>query len=290
MANCPKCGHKLHLYNISQFCPTCGVNLCFYGFEERFYHEAKLAELTQAGVHIKIRRLKAAFIGSKLTILRLVAMLLPLVSLLLPTVTATICLPFKTETVPLSALGLYNAFSGKDLTYILDMTASDFTGTVFAGFEKTMLFYLAPVLLAVLVLLSSILCFISYKNMQKITCILAALGMGASAVVEVIARQFVAGCSGTVLHAVNGYGMFLTGAMFAFAFVINLLLWIKGIPVEYGEGMLERTEIYKKVKKGEIDLDSLPQPVVETAATRAIEEEIAKQGDSFNQAHKEVRV
>ena len=64
MANCPKCGHKLRLTDLSQFCPACGVNMRFVNFEENFYREAKYAELAQAQVRVKFRRFKGAFIGS----------------------------------------------------------------------------------------------------------------------------------------------------------------------------------------------------------------------------------
>ena len=288
MAQCPKCGHKLHLYNVSQFCPGCGVNLRFYGFEENFYREAKLAELSQAGVHIKIRRLAAAFLGTNLCIARLCVMLLPAVALLLPAATAVILLPFKSEAVPLSALGLYNAFSGDDLSYILDMRSSVFCGDTFGALFRTMCLYAVPALFAVLVLLTSILCFISYKNMQKITCVLAALGFGSCAAAEVFVLRFVSACKDSLLlQAKNGFGLLVAAAMFIAVFIVNLLLWRKGIPVEYDEGMLERNEIYHKVKRGEINPDDLPQPVVETAATRAIDEEIEKQTREFNEKHTE---
>ena len=77
MAKCPKCNARLHIYNVSQFCPKCGTNMRYVNFEENFLREAKIAELTQATVHVKVRRLKAAFVGGKLQILRLVFMLLP---------------------------------------------------------------------------------------------------------------------------------------------------------------------------------------------------------------------
>ena len=76
MANCPKCGKHLHFYNVSQFCPECGTNMNFYGFVDNFYREAKLAELSQAKVHVMIKHIKAAYIGSKLAIARLIVCLL----------------------------------------------------------------------------------------------------------------------------------------------------------------------------------------------------------------------
>ena len=68
MAVCPKCNRKLGLFDWSQNCPHCGVNMRFYNFEETFYREAKTAELSAAKVSIKIKRLKGAFIGGALPI------------------------------------------------------------------------------------------------------------------------------------------------------------------------------------------------------------------------------
>ena len=64
MAKCPKCGRKLRILDVSQFCPGCGVNMRFYNFEENFIREAKLAELSQAGLKVKLRNLKYSFSGS----------------------------------------------------------------------------------------------------------------------------------------------------------------------------------------------------------------------------------
>ncbi len=81
-------------------------------------------------------------------------------------------------------------------------------------------------------------------------------------------------------------GPFALLAGFAFVFVINLLLVKKGIPVEHAEGSLERAEIYKKYKRGEISLDDLPQPVVETEETRKIEAEIRKAQEDLAEAER----
>ena len=94
MAHCPSCGHKLKLTDLSQFCPACGVNMRFVGFEENFYREAKYAELAQANVKAKFKRFKAAFIGSRLTIARLCVSVLPVLALLVPAGYISILLPF----------------------------------------------------------------------------------------------------------------------------------------------------------------------------------------------------
>lgn len=285
MANCPKCGRHLKITDISQFCPGCGVNMRFYGFEENFYREAKLAELSQAGYHVKIRNLKAAFIGSKLTILRLIVMILPAVALLIPAGSYSFALPLKNVTVDFGIMGLVGLFTGSDLGYIGSMKNSSLFGYQFSALQLAVFAFVAVAVFAVLVLLLSILCFISYKNMQKIICAAAAAGIVCSAAAAVIIFSLSKKCGGSFISAKGGVGLFIVMLMFAAVFVVNFLLVKKGIPVEYDEGMLERVAIYKKVKAGEIELDSLPQPVVETEETRKIDEEIAKEEEAYRQKH-----
>ena len=287
MAHCPKCGKHLKIYNVSQFCPKCGVNLRFYEFEKTFYREAKYAELSNAAVHVKIRRLKAAFIGSRLTVMRLVAAVFPLAALLVPAAVISLYLPFFSEKFALSGLGLYGAFSSGSLMYLIDMNSSSPGGETYGVFFKALILYAAAVLIAVIILLLTLLCFISVKNMQKITAITAGAGLVFSVVSFFILNNAISNwdkctlVSAETLQAKSGFGFLVLALAFAIVFVINLLLWIKGIPVEYDEGMEERLEIYRKVKKGEVDLDSLPQPVVETEETRKIDEEIAGEEENL---------
>ena len=291
MAHCPKCGTKLKLTDISQFCPKCGVNMRFVNFEENFYKEAKIAELSQANMHVKVRRLKASFIGSKLAIARLVVMILPLVSLLVPFGSFSLNLPYKAQTYQFSALGIYGLFNEGGLDYILGMTMSDQYGAAFTALRNALFAFAAVAVIAVLIFFVSVLCFISIRNMQKINVVLSVLGVIACAVSVVMIRQLVNMTSrnnlefGKLLSGKVGFGFLVCIAAFAAVFIVNLLLWRKGIPVEYDEGMLERVEIYKKVKAGEVDIDSLPQPIVETAETRKIDEEIAKEEASFKKKH-----
>lgn len=276
MANCPKCGKHLHIYNVSQFCPECGTNMNFYGFVDRFYREAKMSELSMASVHVKIKHIKAAYIGSKLAIARLCVCLLPAVAFLIPAGWFSFCIPFVDGKYDFSGLGIFNLFSAGGLDYIMGMTGSSLAGAEFRALLTAMGAYALTALMAVLVLLMSLLCLISYKNMQKVIAVTSAVGIVDAAVSAILYAQFVSGLKSGLIEGGNRFGVIAVILMFAVVFVINLLLWKKGIPVEYGEGMLERTEIYKKVKKGEINIDDLPQPVIETEETRKIEEEIKK--------------
>ena len=280
MANCPKCGKHLHIYNVSQICPECGTNMTFYGFVDNFVKEAKMAELSQAKTHVMIKHIKAAYIGSKLAIARLIVMILPAVGFLLPAAKLSFNIPFLSYSgadFDISGLGIYNFFNAGGVDYTMSMMKSSFAGAEFKTLMIALAVYAFAAVLAVLVLLLSILCLISYKNMQKIIAVVAALGIvDAFAAMALVAKFVKTAANGTMMTASNSFGLWIVALLFAVVFVVNLLLWIKGIPTEYGEGMLERTEIYKKVKKGEINIDDLPQPVVETEETRKIEEEIKK--------------
>ena len=286
MAQCPKCGKKLKFTDVSQFCPACGVNMRFVNFEENFYKEAKYAELSQANMHVKVRHMKAAFIGSKLAIARLAVMLLPLAALLAPAGTFALSLPYKDAGYTFSALGIYGLFNDGGLNYILRMTSSSVDGAAFAALRNALFAYAAVAVLSVLVLFMSILCFISYRNMQKITAVTAGAGIVFSVAAVILVGHFVKiSQDSLLLSGQNGFGLFIVIAMFAAVFIVNLLLSVKGIPVEYDEGMEERAEIYKKVRSGEIDIDTLPQPIVETAETRKIDEEIAKEEQNYRKKH-----
>lgn len=285
MAKCPKCGHKLRMIDIGQNCPECGVNMNLYNFEDRFYHEAKVAELSQAGISCKIRRLKASFIGSKLTVARLIVMLLPIVALLIPAGKVSLILPFRESEIAISLLGIYNAFSGGELNLIMSLQSGNPESTVFSSLFTVFIIFAVIAVFSLFVLLFSVLCFLSVKNMQKITCIISVLGILSSVAGVIATFVFVSKAKESVIiHASNGLGLYVVILMFAACFIVNLLLWIKGIDVEYNEGQVERSEIWQNVKAGKIDIDSLPYPVIETAETRKIKEEIEAERRSYEES------
>lgn len=279
MAVCPKCKQKLGLFDWGQNCPHCGVNMRFHNFEENFYREAKMAELSSAKVNIKIKRFKGAFVGGALPIARLSVLLLPLLSVLVPVLRLILSLPFAEKSYAFNGIGLYNMFSDGTLSFVLSMVDDPFNGTVFRALRSVLLAEAGAAVLGLLVLLLTVLCFISIKKMSVILCAVCALGMADSVAVLITALGFCSTAARVpepVLTGSMSVGAVVTFLTFAAVFVLNLLVAIKGVEIEYGEGDLERAEIAKKVKSGELNLDDLPQPIVETAETRAIEEEIRK--------------
>ncbi len=288
MAKCPKCGYKLKLWNVSQFCPKCGVNMRFYGFEEKFYRDAKNAELAHAAFHIKVRHFKGALVGSKLMTARLSLAFLPVIALLVPAGSFFFEMPFKSAEFSAGLLGIVNLVMGSDLGFIFSMGNSALAGAEFSAVINALVAYSVVAVFAIGVLLCSILGFLSIRNMQKVICGFAAGGILASIAAQIVMYMSISSLSETVMiTGSNGFGLYLSIIAFAAVFAVNLIIHKKGVPVEYDEGMTERAEIYRKVKAGEINIDDLPQPVVETEETRKIEEEIRKEEEKVKKALEE---
>lgn len=282
MANCPKCSKKLTVFDVSQFCPACGVNMRFYNFEENFIREAKYAELSQAGLKVKLRNLKYSFSGSKLITAKLIVMLLPLLSLLIPSGNINIAAPFIQFDAHFGILGVVNIVTGGALNYLMQMGSSEIVGAAFSALLTALICYIVVALLAVFCFVFSLFGFASIKNMQKITTIIAGLGIVMSIVSMIMIGNFKSTAAESILVGGSiGFGLIATIVMFAAVLIVNLLLWKKGIHPVYDEGVEERVRIFKEVKAGRINIDDLPQPVVETEATRKIDEEIAKEEAAF---------
>lgn len=275
MAKCPKCGYKLKIYDVSQFCPKCKTNLRFHNFEEEFDRSAKIAELNNAAFHVKMRHLKAAFVGSKLMIARLIVALLPAVMFLIPAGSFHFEAPYKSVDFPVSLMGVVNLFTGEDFGFFSGLKGSELVGGEFSGALNVFLASAVPVLFAVLVLFGSLLGFSSIKNMQKVICTFSALGFASAAAAQIIMYIQVGALKDTViLTGKAGFGLYAVMAAFAAVFAVNLVINKKGVPAVYDEGMVERARIYKEYKAGRVNIDELPQPVVETEETRRIEAEI----------------
>lgn len=286
MAVCPKCQKKIPFYHLGQMCPHCGVNMRFYNFDVNFYRDAKRAELSLAKTSIFISHVKASFIGSALTKIRLGIMLLPIISLLAPFANAAVKLPFVNDSITVSGLGLYTAFSQGYVDFILSMIKGGADANAFKALILPIGAVAVLALLAVLILILTIISFASIKKMQKVLCGLGVAGVVFSIAAFVLSLRFVSVASasnGSILSGSVSFGAAASAVAFAANFVINLLIVKKGYNIDYKEGVLERAAIAKKVKAGEIKLDDLPQPVVETEETRAIDREIERQQQLYRE-------
>ena len=307
MANCPNCNRRLRITDWRPNCPGCGVNLMFYGFEERFYEDAKRSELSMASMRVGSKRTKAGLAGSFWAKVRLCVAILPLASFLLPWGKISAQMPFGAKVWQAGILGFMNLFMGSaaESPYLLSVWGKDFAGkgevkelmaqglpflqSMWGGewsplFQKGVILFgitALAVVLALLVAILSLFSFASLKRMSRIAGVLGVLGALACAggfVAGILLRNASAALANPIFSGAMGYGALLGLAMFACTAVVNLMLAKKGVDVQFAEGDVERRAIWEKIKSGEIQLADLPFPVVETAETREreamIEEEI----------------
>ncbi len=81
---CPKCGAKLSPFYLKPNCPSCGVNIVQYGFDERLESDKIRAEKEWERFDNFLNGLKMSSIGSPIAIIRLISFFLPIVALLIP--------------------------------------------------------------------------------------------------------------------------------------------------------------------------------------------------------------
>lgn len=81
---CPKCGAKLSPFYLKPNCPSCGVNIVQYGFDERLESDKIRAEKEWERFDNFLNGLKKSSICSPIAIIRLISFFLPIVALLIP--------------------------------------------------------------------------------------------------------------------------------------------------------------------------------------------------------------
>lgn len=272
MSQCPKCGYKLKLTDIKQTCPECGVNLMFYGFEDRFYSDAKYAEMGFAKARIVLARLKASFIGSAFQIIRVCMFLLPICALLVPFGNIKITLPMFEKEIGMGLIDVVKSLSDSTLSLVASNSASVVFGEESALLLRVFCAFIVSAAAGLLVLIGTLFLFTGYKRTAVFVCIACVLG-AASSVAGIAAFAFlVRGVSGSV-EAHSGFGGFVVIAAFAAVFIMYAIVAKNGIKTVYRDGDLYRAEIAKKLKHGEIRFEDIPQPIYESEEDRIKREE-----------------
>ena len=248
MAKCPKCGRKLTLLDWRPNCPGCGVNLVYYGLEDKLLDEADAAEAEHARLQKRIDRVKASFAGSKLTIARIVLSLLPIVALLIPLCKVEfVNIPFKgTIGASVNLITLINVFSGLDFDGLFAMLGNATMSSVFIGYAGALL-SLALSLVFVLVSLIALIAACGPKgNIRNI--ILNSIAIVLSVASIVFFSVFTGMFTGKI-----GVGIFVYIAALIALLVLNIVIAKKGTPVKYKQcyvGGIPADEYFELVAKG----------------------------------------
>ena len=249
MANCPKCGYRLKFTDFKADCPGCGVNLMYYNHQERLAEDADKAEAEHVQMQPKIDRIKFAFIGTKLSIARLVLLFLPIGMLFLPLVHVEANLPFKSIDMNVSILNVVMDVVMKlNFEVLIDMiTGSDLTRVAFIFYVLSIVYiFLAAVIAIVRIPVISVSCSPKTDGGDR-NITLSTLGIiftALSMICFVIFTTQMSGAFGDMYHGSLSFGGFLVILGFVAGIVIDVLIKRADEPVKYKDisEFVERVE------------------------------------------------
>lgn len=240
MSACPKCGRKLKITDLKPTCPGCGVNLLYYKIEERLEVDAINAELEHAKSQQRIDRAKASMVGSALTIVRIVLLVLAVGMLFLPLAELKVVGPYFDNTVTINALEVYNKVSAMDFDGLFAMFNSPVLG-------KSMIFFAVSIvtvaIAAVCALLELIMIFLSCSphGFQR-NVILSSLGMVSTSASIITYNFFVNNIKVALPNVVDGgikFGAYCAIIGFALVLAINIVIKAKGVNVKYKQSYVD---------------------------------------------------
>ncbi len=236
MANCPKCGYKLRMIDIKAECPKCGVNLMYYNHQERLAEDADKAEEEHIKFQPKLDRVKFAFVGTKLSIVRLISLFIPIGMLFLPLAHVTVNMPYKTIDTDVSVLNVVmDVLMEMDFGILFDMiSGSDLTRVAFITYLLSILFLLVAAVFAILnIPFDSVSC--SPKGFKR-NITLSSCGI-AFTVLSIISflvfNSQLTSTFGAMYSGNIGFGSFLVILGFVIVIVVNILIKKQNIPVKY---------------------------------------------------------
>ena len=250
MAKCPKCGVKLHIWNIKAECPKCGVNIANYDWEKRLEQDAIEAEIAFAKLRESLNRFKYSFVGTKLRIARIPVSVLPLFSFLLPLGTLSVAFPFFSKNFTLNAITIVmEIIVGLDISGVFSGRSSTMVGDSFKMLTATLIL----VVLSVLSLLVSLaFLMLNFKKFNSkglfVTNLVASCMMLASSFTFGKFSELVAeGSLASAWQSSPSWGVYVSAALFLAAAIINLCVSLQKVELPVIEE--EKTEETEETKE-----------------------------------------
>lgn len=275
MATCPKCGHKLTLFDWKPNCPECGINLVYYGMDEKLMNEADAAEVEHAHLQKKIDRLKASFVGSPLAIVRIFLSLLPIGALMLPVCSLSFSGPLIEQTTKsINAIEIYNYVSSLDFGALFTMMGSKLVGGAFTSFFIS----IAAILLSVVFVIVSLVALVAAcgPHGKQRNYILNSLSIIFAAAAAMFFSRFASQINGVFPEFVSGkleIGVIVYLAALFILLGINILIGAKGNNVKYKECFVGGipAEEYEKLVADGVDIEEIHQRMIEILDKKAAE-------------------
>ena len=291
MANCPKCGHKLSILNVGQYCPECGVNIMFANFEPQFQKDRRIAEMSLAHFRINVEKFKSFFVSGLPQKLKILAALLPLAAVVIPFGSLGVNTPVYSDSVSFNAIDLvYSAFVDGDLySRVSSLAGTEPFGGVASLASRLMLCFLAAAAFAALILVDELICFIGNKKTSTAMAVFGVGGIASLCASAVTAYQLKSACAGySDVFTCRVNPLFIAGILL-FAFTVFVAVWnLKKPPVRnYQPEDVLRDEYRRKYKAGKIALLDIPAPIAETDSERAEKEKLIRQAYNMDEGEAE---
>lgn len=260
---CPNCQKEIGRFELAPNCKHCGVNIFYAQQEELLTDDAKRCELEYATFHILTSKLRTAFIGGKIQIMRIIAMVLAIGAIFVPFATIEANFDMFSSQFSFGAFGVYQAFTDGTLQAVLHLStySPKLTIAVFVLLAFIVLIFLS----GLGVFITLILSFVNIQKTAKVAKWFALSGMLVS-LLAFAESFFLAGFISDVafIEAKAGLGSIACFAVLLFIFVLNKLIITKNIQPEIKDVDLERVKIRKRIKNGEISYSDLSLPVLES--------------------------
>lgn len=291
MAKCPKCGRRLTVFDWRPNCPGCGVNLVYYGREERLMNEADAAEAEHAKLQKKLDRLKASFVGSPLTIIRIILSVLPIAALMLPLCKVAFSGPFiEATTKSINAIGIYNLVSSLDFGALFTMIGSSLVGSAFIGYAVSLVTLLLSLVLVIVSLVMLMMACGPKGNVRNITlnCIDIALAVAS----VIFFNRFATGIHNVFPEFVSGsvqVGAYVYIGTLVLLLAINIVIAKVGVKVKYKQcyvGGIPAEEYFELVEAG-TDIDTIHQMMAKAMAAKGYNEEVVAEAAEASEEEKE---
>ena len=267
---CPKCGGEIPFYDLKPNCKHCGVNIMFYTQDASLARDAKRTELEGAAARMIIARVKAAFIGSKQAIARMVLVLCAVAVLALPFSGVHYTVPFFDHTYSAGLVGIITAYTGGFIMKLPSFLHSELLSraTLIAVIDTVFVAVLA--VLAVIILVVYLLSFLNLTKGTKAIRAIALVGACVALAGQVVSLALKLTAPESSAAAVTfGFGGVAACAVWLALFFVNRVMLKKGIEPAYKPNDIKRREMLKKVRAGEVNLDDLPLPVFESEEEHA---------------------
>lgn len=281
MADCPRCGKKLKVTDLSQYCPHCGINIMYANFEPQFNRDRRIAEMSAANFRTNVEKFRTAYFPGTAQKVRLALSIAPVLGLVIPFGTVAVSSPLHSGSLKLWAVdAVYGAFFGSGLFSKLSSLSDNVVFGACAGAVRTMLLvYFAAAVFAVLTLLDGLLCFIGNKKASIsmiVFSVLGALSLGAAAAEAYSVKSVSAALGGTVSAEIN---LLWTACILLFLLpVIGAVMSLKKPPErKTGPEDALRMEYRRKWRAGEIELLDIPAPIAETEEEKKERRKLVKE-------------